>query len=162
MATDAPADLVLTPLTGEARTLTEQLTTFHLAAVVLDPFTNESAWLIDSAGRLLETFTGADVRVAFVVTGTAAEAREFLGPWVDKIFTFADPDRTLVKGLGLEHLPAFVHIGQDGTTNGAAEGWDPAEWRDVAEHLAKIMSWSRPNIPAPGDPAPYGGSPALG
>ena len=34
--------------------------------------------------------------------------------------------------------------------------------RDVADHLAQIMSWTRPNIPAPGDPAPYVGSPALG
>jgi hypothetical protein len=161
VATDAPADLVLTPLHGEPRTLAEQLTTFHLAVVVLDPFTNESAWIIDSAGKLLETFSGADVRVAFVVTGTADQAREFIGPWVDELFTFADPDRALVKGLGLERLPAFVHIGQDGTTNGAAEGWEPAEWRDVADRLATIMSWSRPNIPAPGDPAPYAGSAAL-
>lgn len=162
MATDAPGDLVLHPLTGDPRTLEEQLTTFHLALVVLDPFTNESAWLIDSAGRLLEEFRGADVRVAFAVTGTADQARQFIGPWADKLLTFADPDRALVKALGLERLPAFVHIGQDGTTNGSAEGWQPSEWRAVADHLAKVMSWNRPHIPAAGDPAPYAGSPALG
>lgn len=162
MATDAPADLSLTPLKGEPRTLSEQLTTFHLAVVILDPFTNESAWLLETAGKVLDTFREADVRAAFAVTGTADQAREFLGPWADRLLTFADPDRELVKGLGLEYLPAFVHIGPDGTTNGAAEGWDPLEWRAVADQLAKVMSWKRPSIPAPGDPVPYPGSPAEG
>ena len=32
----------------------------------------------------------------------------------------------------------------------------------VAENLARRMSWSKPVIPAQGDPAPYAGSPALG
>jgi hypothetical protein len=35
-------------------------------------------------------------------------------------------------------------------------------WREVAARLAKDMSWSRPLIPAVGDPAPYAGSPAAG
>ena len=43
-----------------------------------------------------------------------------------------------------------------------AEGWDPPEWKAVASELGKAMSWSRPNIPGPGDPQPYAGSPALG
>ena len=34
-------DVVLTALDGDARPLEEWLTTFHLASVVLDPFTNE-------------------------------------------------------------------------------------------------------------------------
>ncbi len=152
----------LTPLNGEGRPLASWLTTFHLAAVVLDPFTFESSWLLETAGRVLENFRGADCRVAFVVTASADEAREFLGPWVDQMLTFADPDRELVKGLGLNELPAFVHLRQDGQVAGVAEGWDPSEWRDVASRLAKDMSWSRPLIPAVGDPAPYAGSPAAG
>ena len=122
MATDPPADLTLAPINGEPRSLDDWLTTFQLAAVVLDPFTNESAWLLETAGRVLLHFTGADCRVAFVVTASADEARQFLGPWVDKILTFADPDRAFVKALGLNEVPAFVHIRGDRKVVGAAEG----------------------------------------
>jgi hypothetical protein len=162
VATDPPGDLELRPLGGEARTLDAWLTTFHLATVVLDPYTYESAWLLETSGRILEGFRGADCRIAFVVTADADGAREFLGPWADRILTFADPDRDLVKALGLNELPAFVHLRQNRSVAGVAEGWDPPEWRQVASQLAKAMSWSRPHIPEPGDPAPYAGSPALG
>ncbi len=162
MATDPPADLQLAPINGEPRTIAEWLVTFQLAVVVLDPFTNESSWLLETAGRVLTHFTGADCRCAFVVTGTADEARQFLGPWADRVLTFADPDRELVKGLGLDELPAFVHLRQDGAVANVAEGWDPVEWRNVATRLAKDMSWSRPLIPGAGDPKPYAGSPAAG
>lgn len=162
MATDPPADLELAPINGEARTVREWLTTFQLAAVVLDPFTNESAWLLDTAGRVLLHFTGADCRVCFIVTGTADEARQFLGPWADKVLTFADPDRAAVKALGLNELPAFLQIRGDCHVAAVAEGWDPLEWRAAANALAKNMSWSAPLIPALGDPSPYAGSPAAG
>lgn len=162
MATDPPGDLVLTPINGDGRSIDEWLTTFQLAAVVLDPFTNESAWLLETAGRVLMHFTGADCRVAFIVTGTADEARQFLGPWADKVLTFADPDRAVVKALGLNELPAFVQIRGDRHVAGVAEGWDPLEWRAVANGLAKNMSWSAPLIPRYGDPSPYAGSSAAG
>ena len=162
MATDPPADLVLEPINGDARTIAEWLTTFQLAAVVLDPFTNESSWLLDTAGRVLLHFREADCRVAFIVTGTADEARQFLGPWADKVLTFADPGRAAVHGLSLNELPAFVHIRGDRTVAAAAEGWDPEQWRKVAESLAENNSWSTPIIPANGDPSPYAGSAAAG
>ena len=162
MATDPPADLKLAPLNGEARTIAEWLKTFQLAVVVLDPFTNESSWILESAGRVLAHFTGADARTAFVVTGTADEARSFLGPWADKVLTFADPDREAVKALGLNELPAFVHIRGDGKVVGAAEGWDPLEWREVAQGLATSNAWSAPLIPASGDPSSFAGSAAAG
>jgi hypothetical protein len=162
VATDPPADLRLAPLNGEARTVAEWVTTFQLAAVVLDPFTNESAWIIDTAGRLLMHFREADCRVAFIVTGTAEEARQFLGPWADKVLTFADPDRMAVKGLGLNELPAFVQVRGDLHLAASAEGWDPEEWRQVAASLADNMSWSAPLVPALGDPSPYAGSSAAG
>jgi hypothetical protein len=142
--------------------LAQWLTTFHLAAVILDPYTYESAWLLETSGRILSGFRGADCRVAFVVTAPADEAREFLGPWAEQILTFADPGREFAKGLGLDELPAFVHLRQDGVVAGVAEGWDPIEWRNVASELAKAMSWTRPLIPGPGDPQPYAGSPAAG
>ena len=99
--------------------------TFQLAVVVLDPFTNESSWLLDTAGRILTHFNGADCRVAFLVTGTADEAREFLGPWADKVLTFADPDRTAVTALGLNELPAFLHIRGDRHVAAAGGGLGP-------------------------------------
>lgn len=162
MATAPPADLELTPLDGDGRPLAEWLTTFRLLTVVIDPFTWESAWLLDTAGRVLRTFADADCRASFLVTGTADEARQFLGPWADSLLTFVDPDRAAVEALGLEHLPAFVHIGQDGTLVGVAEGWDAPEWRAVAQEAGRLLKWSVPVLPAHGDPGPFEGSPALG
>ena len=162
MATNPPADVVLTPLNGDAQPISDWVITFQLAVVVLDPFTNESSWILETAGRVLTHFRGADCRVAFVVTATPDQARQFLGPWADKVLTFADPDRALVRGLGLNELPAFVQIRQDLSVAAAAEGWDPPEWRDVAQAIAKNMSWSAPLIPAAGDPSPYAGSAAAG
>jgi len=162
MATDPPPDLVLAPLNGEPRTIQAWVTLFNLAVVVLDPYTYESAWLLDEAGRILTGYSAADVRVGWVVTATADEARQFLGPWADKLLTFADPDRELVKAIGIETLPAFVHVNMSRHVEGLAEGWDPPAWRKVAENLSRILSWTVPAIPGPGAPGPYAGSPALG
>lgn len=145
---------------GDPRPIDDWVTTFHLVLVAIDPFTHESAWLIDTAGRILTAFTGADCRVAWLVTGTDDQAREFLGPWSEELLTFTDPDRTVVKSLGLENLPAFVHIDQGLNLLGAAEGWHPGEWRAIATELARQMSWTRPAIPGPDDPTPYDGAPA--
>ena len=137
MATDPPADLTLAPINGEPRTIAGWLVTFQLAVVVLDPFTNESAWIVDTAGRVLLHFREADCRVAFIVTGTADDARQFLGPWADKVLTFADPGRAAVKALGLNELPAFLQIRGDLHVAASAEGWDPDEWRQVASSLPR-------------------------
>lgn len=161
MASNPPADLVLAPLNGEAKPVREWLTNFHLAFVALDPFTNESAWILETALRILRVFDQADVRVAFVCTGTPEECKLFLGPLTNEILTFADPDRVVVKGFGLERLPAFVHLAMDGTIENAAEGWQPLEWRALADHLAKVTAWRAPLIPAAGDPGPFEGTPAL-
>jgi hypothetical protein len=162
VTTQAPPDVQLAPLGGEARPLSAWVTNFHLAVVVLDPYTQPSAWLLETAGRILRTFAQADCRVAFVVTARSDDARRFLGPWAGEVLTFADPDRELVKALGLETLPAFVHIRTDLTVAGKAEGWQPLEWREVAAELALEMSWIAPNIPDQGDPGAFEGSPATG
>ena len=135
---------------------------FDLCFVALDPFTHESSWILETAGRVLTVFDQADVRVAFLCTGTPDECRMFLGPWARDLLTFADPDRSAVKGFGLERLPALVHLGIDGTVVGASEGWHPADWRLIMENLAKRMAWTAPVIPGAGDPAPFEGTPALG
>lgn len=162
MVANPPLDLTLAPINGEARTVQQWLTTFHLVAVVLDPFTNESAWVLPTAARILTNYEQADCRVAWIVTGTPEECRQFLGPWSREILTFADPDREVVKGFAFDRLPAIVHLGMDGTIVNAVEGWDPDAWRGLTDHLSFVMSWNRPLIPAPGDPGPFPGTPALG
>lgn len=151
----------LNPIQGDARPAEDWVTTFHLAMVVLDPFTYESSWIIETAGRILTNYTGADVRPAWLVTGTPEQAQQFLGPWAEKHLTFCDPEREMVKSLGLERLPAFVHLNQLLELEGVAEGWDPAEWNGVTTNLSELMTWSRPTIPANGDPTPFTGSDAI-
>lgn len=154
-------DLTLTPLTGGGRTLREWLTTFHLASVVLDPFTNESSWILDTAVRIMRQFSGAAVRVNFIVTCDEEGARAFLGPYADEFLVFCDPDRSAVKALGLTEVPAFVLVQSNGTIPAAAQGWTAADWKDVAGAIAKLTAWSKPTIPAPGDPGAFRGTPAL-
>jgi hypothetical protein len=161
VVTSLPADLTLTPLDGDARPLSEWLTTFHLAPVVLDPYTNESAWILDTAARILRTLSGADVRVCWLVAASAEDAAAFLGPLADEFLTFADPDRVAIKALGAQRLPAFAFIMMDGSVAAAAEGWNPREWRKVAEQVAQATAWKAPLIPEPGDPRPYEGTPAV-
>ncbi len=162
MATDPPLDLSLAPLDGDAHTLAEWLTTFHLAPVVIDPYTNECAWILETAARIMQSMAGADVRVAWLVTSDADDARAFLGPLAEQFLTLLDPDRAAVRALGLQRLPAFLLVMMDGSVAAAAEGWQPLEWRAVAAKIADATAWSKPLIPIPSDPLPYEGSPALG
>jgi hypothetical protein len=141
--------------------LSEWLTTFHLATVALDPYTNESSWIQPTAVRILEGLRGSDARVNFLVTAPEEDARAFLGPLVHQFLVFIDDDRSVVKALGLEALPAFVFVRVDGTVPAAAEGWNPAEWRSVAEAITEVTAWSPPDIPLLGDPGPFHGTPAL-
>lgn len=169
MATNPPLDLNLTPLGrpgisgqgDEGRPLSTWLTTFHLASVVIDPYTNESSWILKTAARILHNFQGAAVRVNFIITCGHDEAKQFLGPLTDEYLVFVDPDRVAVKALGLSELPAFVFIQSDGTVPAAAEGWDPLTWKAVAATIAEVTSWNEPTIPAAGDPVAFQGTPAL-
>ncbi len=91
MPSNPPLDLVLTPINGQGRTVEQWLTTFHLVFVALDPFTYESAWLLETAARTLGTFEQADCRVSWLVTGTPDECRQFLGPHARELLTFSTP-----------------------------------------------------------------------
>ncbi len=161
MVTTVPEDTQLAAIGGEARSLKEWTTTFQLLTVVLDPYTKESAWLLQTARRVLHNFRGADVRVAFTVTAPEKDALRFLGPLAKEFLTFADPDRDLVKALELETLPALVYIRQDLAVVGTAQGWDPQEWETLGQLVGKVNSWSHPSLPGPGDPGAFAGSPAL-
>ena len=162
MATKLPADLSLNPLDGETRDLSQWLTTFHLASVVLDPYTNESSWILKTAVRILEEFRGSDARVNLIVTADADDTRKFLGPLTERFLVFCDADRSAVKAIGLQTLPAFVFIRVDREVHAIAEGWNSAQWRTVAGAIAETTHWNVPTIPAPGDPGPFAGSPAAG
>ena len=152
---------MLTPINGEAHSIEEWLITFQLLAVVVDPFTYESSWLLETAGRILHTFSGCSVRTSFIVTATADEARQFLGPWANKALTFADPERNFVRACGLVELPALLHVRQNRQI-ATAEGWQPTSWRSLTAAVAAERNWTRPVIPAGGDPLAFSGSPALG
>lgn len=131
-----------------------------MVLVVLDPYTHESAWLLPTVARILRVYSDADCRVAMLSTSSAEETRQFLGPYAKEFLTFADADREAVKALGLTRLPAIVHIRQDLSIAGKAEGWTPEEWRALTEGLSESMQWGNPVIPGPRDPAPFAGSPA--
>jgi hypothetical protein len=154
-------DTVLHPLRGEQRALHEWLTTFHLLSVVIDPYTKEGGWVLKTARRVLAQFAGSSVRTNYVVTAGPDDARAFLGPLADEAIVFCDADRTFVKQLGLQKLPAFVFLRIDGNVVASAEGWNPLEWRTVADEVARTVAWSKPLIPAPGDPGAFAGTPAL-
>jgi hypothetical protein len=155
VATTISTDVTLTPLTGRGKTLEEWLTTFHLAVVALDPFTNEGAWILPIADRVLSNFGQADVRVALLLPATPDECRMFLGPIVNRLLVFADPDREAINGMGFDRLPVFAHIAMDGTVEGKAVGWQPAEWQKVADNLAKVLSWTSLVVELDGDPGPF-------
>ncbi len=161
-----PTDLVLTPLVdgalGQGRPVMEWLTTFHLASVVLDPYTNESSWILRAASRVLEQFRGSDARINLIVTAGPVEARTFLGPLAERFLVFCDPDRSTVKAMGLNELPAFVFTRVDGVVAATAEGWQPHEWEAVADAIAAITWWTSLPVPGAGDPGPFRGSPSLG
>ncbi len=156
---EAPPDLVLDSLRGEGYALRDWLTSYPLLLVALDPYTHESAWILETAGRFLQHYSPSDIRVGWLATTDDDGCRQFLGPWAERFLTFPDPDREVVQALAVERLPALVHIRSDRFVE-VAEGWNPEEWRVIADHLAKILAWSRPIIPQPGDPTPYLGTPA--
>ncbi len=152
---------MLDSLQGKGYSVRDWLTSYPLLVVALDPYTHESAWLLETAGQFLRHYTPADIRVAWLVASDEDGCRQFLGPWADEFLTFPDPDRTAINGFGLERLPALLHVRNDGATQ-VANGWDPDRWRAIAEVLSVHLSWSRPMVPKPGDPVPYQGTPASG
>jgi hypothetical protein len=156
VAKNPDPSLKLTSLKGVTRTLDDWATMFHLTLVILPGRPEASAW-VPIARRIFRVFGDADCRAGYCVAGTATVARRVLGDAADEALVFVDADRALVQGLGLERLPAFVHLAQDTSLVAAAEGWDPREWQEVARAVAKAMAWSVPEVSGPGDPPPTPG-----
>jgi hypothetical protein len=145
--------LELSTSKGVSRTLDDWSTMFQLCLIILPDRPEAAAW-IPVGQRISAVLGDSDCRIAYVVTGSALIAQRILGDAEAKQATFVDPDRTLVKSLGLERLPALVFLRQDTTVGAATEGWDPAEWQAVAKEVAKAMAWSTPEIAPPGEAIP--------
>ncbi len=151
MAKNPDPSLKLATSTGVVRTLDDWTTMFHLCLVVLPP-RPEAAAFVPIARRIFRTFGDADCRTAFCVAGNEHIARGVLGDAESQVLTFVDPDADFVRSLGLERLPAFVHIRQDTSVGAVAEGWDENEWQRVAREIGKAMAWSVPDVAGPDDP----------
>lgn len=159
MPANPPLTLTLTPVTGKPRTLREQLTTFHLALIAIDPYARSHRPLVPTIDRILHNFAQADCRVAILAAGDADQTRIFLGEAANKYMIFTDPNQEACRAFGITHLPAFLHIEQDGSIAAASNGWNPPEWNSIAEELGRVTSWNPPVVPMAGDPAPFAGSP---
>jgi hypothetical protein len=158
MAKNPDPTLKLTSSKGVTRTIDDWCTMFHLALVIL-PDRPEASVFVPIAQRIFATFGDADCRTAYVVTGNEYVAARILGRTELAVLTFCDPDKEFVRNLGLERLPAFVHLRQNTTVGAAAEGWDADEWQRVAKELGQAMAWTVPEVRRDGDPRSYRGWP---
>ena len=153
MAKNPNPTTALSTSAGVTRSIDDWTTMFHLCLVVLPDRPEAAKWL-PVARRIFGVLGDSDCRTAYVIPSTAAIAARILGDEADQAMVFVDPDRAFVTSLGLEHLPAFVHIRQDTSIGAVAEGWNPEEWQRVAREIAKAMAWSVPDVAPPGAPVP--------
>lgn len=156
MAKNPDPNIQLTSILGVTRSLDDWATTFSLAMVMLPARAEASAWngVIE---RIYATFGDSDVRTTIWVGSTPAIARRILGELADRYLVFCDADGALAPSLGIERLPAFVHLRQDTTLVGAAQGWSPSEWQKIADGIAKHVHWTSPAISAANGPAASAG-----
>jgi hypothetical protein len=158
MAQNPDPRLSITSYTGVTRTLDDWMTVFNLALIVL-PDRPEASNFAPVVERIFATFGESDVRTVICVPASTSITKRILGSLVDQYLVWCDPDRALVASLGLERLPAFVHLRQDTTLVSAAQGWSPSEWQRCADQLAKFEHWTSPIVTGPNDPAPTPGWP---
>lgn len=156
----APEELVLDSVRGQGYVVRDWLTSYPLLMVALDPYTHESAWILETAGRFLRHFSPADVRTAWLCATDDEGCKQFLGPWQEEFLTFADPEKDAIKALGFDRLPGLCVINPDLSVE-MSNGWDPESWRTITANLARMLSWSRPMVPRPGDPLPFQGTTAF-
>jgi len=150
--------LAITSYKGVTRTLDDWATVFNLAIIVL-PDRPEGAQFVPVIDRIFATLGESDARTIVCVPSTPAITKRILGDSVDDWLVWCDPDRALATSLGLERLPAFVHLRQDTSLVTAAQGWSPTEWQRVANEIAKQTHWTAPIVAGRGDPAPTPGWP---
>lgn len=159
MAQNPDPQLQLTSLRGVTRTLDDWATVFNLAIVLLPGRPEASGW-VPVVDRIFRTFGDSDVRTIVTVAAPPAVADRILGEGAaDRWLVFCDADGALAASLGLERLPAFVHLRQDTTLAAVAQGWSPREWQRVADEIAKAQHWTAPVVAGRDDPPPTPGWP---
>ena len=156
MAQNPDPSLELTSITGVTRTLDDWATVFNLAIVLLPDRPEAAAW-VPVIDRMYATLGDSDVRTIVCVSAGVSITRRILGDASSRWLTFCDDGHRLASALGLERLPAFVHLRQDTSLVSAAQGWSPSEWQRVADEIAQKQHWTSPRIAAPGNPRPTPG-----
>jgi hypothetical protein len=151
MAQNPDPNLALTSVAGVTHTLDDWATIFQLAIVLLPARAEASAW-VPVIDRLYRTLGDSDVRTCVCVQSTPAITRRIIGDVADRYLTFCDSDGALAASLGLERLPAFVHLRQDTTLVGAVQGWSVSEWQKLADEIARHVHWTSPLLAGPGNP----------
>jgi hypothetical protein len=146
---------------GKARTIDDLTTLFDLCLVVVDgrrpAQLQRLAPVID---RLDRTLGDADCTLAILAVGIEInQAVAVAGPMAERVAVFADTDGSAAAALGLRGSPAFVWLDTEPVVRAVVEGWDGAAWRPVMADLAHKLAWTRPLMPAPGDPPPIPAQP---
>lgn len=142
---------------GRACALSELTVLFDLCLVVVDAANPRPLTLLRPVlERLYRTLSGSDCTLGVLVAGTdIARGASLVGDMASQVAIFADPDASTVTALGISATPALVWVTTEPAVAAVIEGWDPAAWREVLGRLARKLAWTRPLVPAPGDPEPF-------
>ncbi len=143
-------------LTGEGYKLRDWLTSYPFLLVAIDPYTSESSWILDTATRIFDHYSPADVRVGWICAADADDSKHFLGPLAEQYLTFSDPEKEICHSLEVTETPSLIHIRSDGFVQ-ATQGWDPAQWKEITDRLTQILSWSKITLPGRNDPGAFEG-----
>lgn len=146
---------------GEVRTVDELTTLFDLCLVVVDGLRPRQLHHLEPVvDRLDRTLGDADCTFGVLAVGVGSDdAVDLAGPLAERVAVFADPDGTAAAALGVPGAPALVWIDTQPTVRAVVAGWDGYQWRPVLAELARKLAWTKPLVPAPGDPAPVDAHP---
>lgn len=149
---------------GHRHTVGELTTLFDLCLVVADGgHPSDLARLEEVVERIDQGLSGSDCTVGVLVVGVdGPTAVELVGRAAGGTAVFADPTGETARGLGVAGAPALVWVTPAPAVEAVVHGWDGAAWRSVLGPLAGKLAWTRPLVPAPGDPAPFPATPLVG
>ncbi len=142
---------------GPARSIDDITTLFDLCLVVVDVRSGDLVRAMRPViGRIDAVLSGSDCTIGVLaVGGDDDEALAALGPLAGQLAVYVDTEGEAARGLGVEGTPALLWVTTEPALAGHAEGWDPPAWNRVMVELARRLAWTRPLMPAPGDPPPF-------
>jgi hypothetical protein len=146
---------------GQARTIDELTTLFDLCLVVVDGLRPAQLHALEPViDRLDRTLGDADCTIGLLAVGVASDdAVDLAGPLAQRVAVYADPAASAATALGLTGAPGLVWVDTQPAVRAAVNGWDPNQWRPAITELAHKLAWTKPLLPAPGDPAPIDAQP---